>query len=577
MPEDETSGFLEDQSSEDDSPAIAAPKGNERSSTSHSTIHYSIAQLIGDVIGFCRTCVRFSVITTGLVEHIKWSRWAFTVIEFIILYTSSAMQLLNTERKPSITMFLFFLIGPIYSTLQTLFSHAKCIFYGIQTRRHKGLYGKKLLIEMEAMARHSALYWMTEDALLLGSSALFLTLAHQADWLQFPLPNKFFLTKSIREVCMESTGITSLNLPEWVLCGVGWVLGFFSYWPMDYLFITRIWILLWSCMWACDFVDFTWSLFVFPKVKGKAFRPGPVPQLHQAVNRLMELGFRAFAIVLSSSLFIPMIFRSLLADEHFHDKDIFMNALYTYGYEAVGAYATPINDTEKRECYKPPIFSDCQQYNLVSFNISDDIHDIRKSSQIVLKRDSYSEIHEAVEYSILIYCLIMMLLTILYHCSTEYLRRGRIRVTEFHVIMQKSVLFAPYSRYLWGKRKNEPSKFRSAYIALQIASIPMLIAIAGFVLMDFTSYDFPIIDGATVWESVLQTDSYPGGVFNYVAKYLHYFIGTNIWAVTVLPCLLYYTVYCTSIQIYFNYLPKIRNYEFSSYRSKYTRLFGEYQ
>jgi hypothetical protein len=76
----------------DDSPAIAAPKGNERSSTSQSTIHYSIAQLIGDVIGFCRTCVRFSVITTGLVEHIKWSRWAFTVIEFIILYTSSAMQ-----------------------------------------------------------------------------------------------------------------------------------------------------------------------------------------------------------------------------------------------------------------------------------------------------------------------------------------------------------------------------------------------------------------------------------------------------------------------------------------------------
>ena len=105
----------------------------------------------------------------------------------------------------------------------------------------------------------------------------------------------------------------------------------------------------------------------------------------------------------------------------------------------------------------------------------------------------------------------------------------------------------------------------------------MLIGIAGFVLMDFTSYEFPIIDGATVWESVLQTDSYPGGVFNYVAKYLHYFIGTNIWAVTVLPCLLYYTVYCTSIQIYFNYLPKIRNYEFSSYRSKYTRLFGEYQ
>ena len=76
----------------DDSPAIAAPNRNERSTTSNSTINYSIAQLIGDVMGFCRTCVRFSVITTGLIEHIKWSRWAFTVIEFIILYTSSAMQ-----------------------------------------------------------------------------------------------------------------------------------------------------------------------------------------------------------------------------------------------------------------------------------------------------------------------------------------------------------------------------------------------------------------------------------------------------------------------------------------------------
>jgi hypothetical protein len=88
---------------------------------------------------------------------------------FLPLQVFNVLQLLNTERKPSITMFLFFLIGPIYSTLQTLFSHAKCIFYGIQTRRQKGLYGKKLLIEMEAMARHSALYWMTEDALLLGS------------------------------------------------------------------------------------------------------------------------------------------------------------------------------------------------------------------------------------------------------------------------------------------------------------------------------------------------------------------------------------------------------------------------
>ena len=58
----------------------------------------------------------------------------------------------------------------------------------------------------------------------------------------------------------------------------------------------------------------------FPKKKyffahflilGKRFRPGPLPQLHQAANRLMELGFRGFGIVLSGSVMIPMIFRSL--------------------------------------------------------------------------------------------------------------------------------------------------------------------------------------------------------------------------------------------------------------------------
>ena len=40
---------------------------------------------------------------------------------------------------------------------------------------------------------------------------------------------------------------------------------------MDYLFITRIWILLWSCMWACDFLDFSWTLFIFPSVKGEDY------------------------------------------------------------------------------------------------------------------------------------------------------------------------------------------------------------------------------------------------------------------------------------------------------------------
>ena len=131
------------------------------------------------------------------------------------------------------------------------------------------LHGKYLHIAMESLARKCALYWMTEDALLLGTSTLFLTLAHQADWLEFPIPNKFFLTKSINQVCGEATTITSLNLPEWVLCFVRKLLPFFGYWPMDYLFITRVWILLWSCMWACDFLDFSWTLFVYPPVKGK--------------------------------------------------------------------------------------------------------------------------------------------------------------------------------------------------------------------------------------------------------------------------------------------------------------------
>ena len=163
------------------------------------------------------------------------------------------------------------MIGPIYSTFGTIYYHLKCIYHGIWVYRGKkmNLHGKYLHIAMESLARKCALYWMTEDALLLGTSTLFLTLAHQADWLEFPIPNKFFLTKSINQVCGEATTITSLNLPEWVLCFVRKLLPFFGYWPMDYLFITRVWILLWSCMWACDFLDFSWTLFVYPPVKGK--------------------------------------------------------------------------------------------------------------------------------------------------------------------------------------------------------------------------------------------------------------------------------------------------------------------
>ena len=49
---------------------------------------------------------------------------------------------------------------------------------------------------------------------------------------------------------------------------------------------------------------------------GKRFRPGPLPQLYQAANRLMELGFRTFGIVLSSSVMVPMIFRGLTTCEY---------------------------------------------------------------------------------------------------------------------------------------------------------------------------------------------------------------------------------------------------------------------
>lgn len=91
-----------------------------------------------------------------------------------------------------------------------------------------------------------------------------------------------------------------------------------------------------------------------------------------------------------------------------------------------------------------------------------------------------------------------MLLTILYHCSTEYLRRGRIRVTEFHVILQKSVLFAPYSRYLWGKRKNEPSKFRSGIS--KMGALKALLAIIKYTsLFKLLQFQCSSASPATSW------------------------------------------------------------------------------
>jgi len=572
MANEETSGFLdEDNENESDSDA-------EREKLDHiPKLRYSVFQLIGDVIGMFRSIVRISVITTGLVEHFKWGRKAFIVLELIILYTSSAMQLLNADRRCSLKTCVLFLFGPLYSTALTLWSHAKCIFYGFKVRSQKPIFFRKLHFEMESMAKSSALYWMTEDAMLLGTSTLFLTLAHQSDWLQFPLPNQYFLTKSINRVCREATGkgITALNLPEWVLCGVAYFLKFFGHWPMDYLFITRIWILLWSCMWACDFVDFSWSLFVFPTVKGRNFRLGPIPQLHQAANRLMELGYRAFGIILSSSLIIPVIFRSLTTEELYHDKKIYLNALYSRGFVYHKAQKTIQNSTMSCMKFINP-YDDCERYDLVDFTIDREIHLIKNTSMQVLQRDTYEEINQAVDYSIIIYCLLIFMMTLSFHTLSEYIRWSSISMRDFHVIIQKSVLYAPFSRYSWRKRNNDPKgKFRSVYIISQILSIPMVIGLLGFCLVDF-DYEMDTVDGESPWARIISTSAYPGGVFNYLSKYFHYYLQTNVFFVTLLPSFIYFALFAISTLTYQAILTKIRNYEFLSFRTRYKRFFGEY-
>lgn len=576
MIDEETSGFLDDTNENE------SDSDTEREKTEHvPQLRYSIFQLIGDVVGMFRSLVRISVITTGLLEHFKWSRYSFIVIEILILYTSSAMQLLNgLDRRCSPKTCLLLLFGPLYSTILTIWSHAKCIYYGFKVRSQKPVFHRKLHYEMESMAKSSALYWMTEDAMLLGTSSLFLTLAHQSDWLQFPLPNQFFLTKSINQVCREATGkgITSLNLPEWVLCGVAYFLRFFGEWPMDYLFITRIWILLWSCMWACDFVDFSWSLFVFPSVKGRNFRLGPIPQLHQAANRLMELGYRVFGIILSSSLIIPVIFRSLTTEDLYHDKNIYLHALYSHGFQKYGALETIQNSTISCMKFINP-YDDCERYDLVNFTIDREIHDIQNISMTVLRRDTYGEIHQAVDYSIIIYSLLVFLCTLSFHTISEYIRWSTISLRDFHVIIQKSVLFAPFSRYSWRKRNNDPSgRFKSVYITTQILSIPMVIGLLGYCLVDIDySYEMPKESVEYPWAHIVATtSSYPGGVFNYLSKYFHYYLQTNIFFVTLLPSFIYFVLFACSTLTYQAVLCKIRNYEFLSYRTRYTKFFGEY-
>jgi len=579
MEAEETSGFLDEENNSD--------IDDEKIDQSKTQLLYSPFQLVGDIIGCMRSLVRLSVIFTGLWQHCKWERYSFFIIELLIIYTSSTMQLLRRDRTNghliSWSSRFLILIGPIYSTFGTIYYHLKCIYHGIWVYRGKkmNLHGKYLHIAMESLARKCALYWMTEDALLLGTSTLFLTLAHQADWLEFPIPNKFFLTKSINQVCGEATTITSLNVPEWVLCFVRKLLPFFGYWPMDYLFITRVWILLWSCMWACDFLDFSWTLFVYPPVKGKRFRPGPLPQLHRAANQLLELGFRAFGIVLSGSVMVPMIFRSLTPDQVYQDRKIYLNALYNKGYEHYGANVSTINQTADH-CTPNP-YDDCDRYTTVRYSISKDIHDVRKVANVtLLRRDSYSDLLQAVNGSILIYCLLVYAMTLFFHIMVEYGRWSSIRAREFHVVLQKSVLFAPYSRYAWKKRPQSSSRFRTVYVSIQLVSIPCLFGLLCFTLQDidydgFRAQASGSLNNTQLWHLITESRGYPGGVFNYGAKFFNYYLETNIFICTLLPSLLFFVFYAVSVNIYFKVLNKVRNYEFSLYRTKYTTLYGAYR
>ena len=58
-------------------------------------------------------------------QHWKWGRYSFFFLELIICYTSSAMQLLNREKGWNLRSITLAIIGPIYSTFNTVFYHAK--------------------------------------------------------------------------------------------------------------------------------------------------------------------------------------------------------------------------------------------------------------------------------------------------------------------------------------------------------------------------------------------------------------------------------------------------------------------
>ena len=94
-----------------------------------------------------------------------------------------------------------------------------------------------------------------------------------------------------------------------------------------------------------------------------------------------------------------------------------------------------------------------KRYTLVRYSITKDIHDVRKVvDKVLLRRDSYGDLLQAVNASVLIYCVLVFVMTIFFHIMVEYARWATIRARDFHVVVQKAVLFAPYSRYSWKRR-----------------------------------------------------------------------------------------------------------------------------
>ena len=121
----------------------------------------------------------------------------------------------------------------------------------------------------------------------------------------------------------------------------------------------------------------------------------------------------------------------------------------------------------------------------------------------------------------------------------------------------------------------------SVYIGLQLASIPLVFGLLSFSLMDLDYSDFADSDGSLsssqLWHKILSSSGYPGGIFNYSSKYFHYYLQTNIQFVTLLPAALFFLTFTISVNVYFKLLAKIRNYEFSLYRTKYSKMYGSYR